>query len=191
VAEREPWEPDPKWSDAATQAFLAYRDQPLPRSLRGLARQLDKSLTIVARWSTKYGWEDRCKRWDLHCEGLRRAEFEEGLGDAAFKEGEAAATLREAASLIGAETLRWVKAKLDADEDPFYGLTAAQRVDMLNTVARFLESSQRVSRLARGQTTEEHGVRGIDEKTTEQIEAYLTGRADEARASAKRGEPVK
>jgi hypothetical protein len=43
-----PWEADPAWHPARREAFVAYRAMP-DRSIRAVARSLDKSATLVGR----------------------------------------------------------------------------------------------------------------------------------------------
>lgn len=46
------------------QAFAIYRDMGTDRSLRDVAKQLGKSLTMIARWSGHWHWVERCKEYD-------------------------------------------------------------------------------------------------------------------------------
>ena len=59
----EPWERQQGESAKAFEAFAIYRDMP-QRSIREVARQLGKSNTIIARWSSNHEWQKRVAAWD-------------------------------------------------------------------------------------------------------------------------------
>ena len=68
------WERQPGEGARPFATFVVYRDQlPGERSLRGLAKQVDKSLTLVGRWSAQWRWVERVGVWDAHQDRLRRA----------------------------------------------------------------------------------------------------------------------
>ncbi len=55
-----PWEPQKGESLKAYEAWVEYRDMSdEDRSLREVARRLKKSLTIIGRWSGRWGWVER------------------------------------------------------------------------------------------------------------------------------------
>jgi hypothetical protein len=67
------WERQPGEGARPFAAFAVYRDQPPgDRSLRGVAEQVDKSLTLVGRWSAQWRWVERVGLWDAHQDRLRR-----------------------------------------------------------------------------------------------------------------------
>lgn len=51
-------------SDPAFEAFVLYRDAGVSRNTRSVAKELDKSHTIVGRWCTEHGWVKRARAWD-------------------------------------------------------------------------------------------------------------------------------
>jgi hypothetical protein len=51
-------------SSRAYQARVEYITAGPQRDLRTLAQKLDKSLTIVGRWSSQYGWVELAKQYD-------------------------------------------------------------------------------------------------------------------------------
>lgn len=51
-------------SGRAYQARCAYITAGSQRDLRTLAQKLDKSLTIVGRWSSQYNWVEHAARYD-------------------------------------------------------------------------------------------------------------------------------
>jgi hypothetical protein len=58
----------------AYDAFCAYRDMGVERSLRDLGEQLNKATTVVARWSVKYNWMERVSAWDTDQDYLMQKE---------------------------------------------------------------------------------------------------------------------
>lgn len=60
-----PWERLPGESSPAFEAFRAYRDQPAgARSIRRVGRELDKSSSLVGRWSSDWHWQRRIVAFD-------------------------------------------------------------------------------------------------------------------------------
>jgi len=85
------WEQRASESGEAYAAFLAYRDQGLgKRSIRDLSRQLGKSPSLVARWSSDNGWMERAASWDAHLQRVVQAEFEEELRAAVKRQAQMA-----------------------------------------------------------------------------------------------------
>lgn len=67
----EPWERQKGESAKAFEAFAVYRDMP-NRSIREVARQLDKSRTIIGRWSSTHEWQKRIAAWDAEQDRIAR-----------------------------------------------------------------------------------------------------------------------
>lgn len=59
-----PWEQQPGEGAKAFEAFAIYRDMGAERSVRKVARQLNKSLTLIGKWSSAYGWPERARAYD-------------------------------------------------------------------------------------------------------------------------------
>lgn len=60
------WERQPEEGPEAFEAFQAYRDMPLPRSIRNCAVNLGKSDTLIGRWSSAHQWQHRILAYDRH-----------------------------------------------------------------------------------------------------------------------------
>lgn len=60
----EPWERQHRETAPAWQAFKAYRDMGLERSLSKVGQQLGKSTPLMSRWSARWKWVRRCEAWD-------------------------------------------------------------------------------------------------------------------------------
>lgn len=68
----DPWERREDESTKAFEAFCKYRDMGIQRSVRKVARELSKSETLMARWSTTYDWVDRAAAWDSEQDRIAR-----------------------------------------------------------------------------------------------------------------------
>ena len=63
--EAAPWEQQPGESAKAFEAFAAYRDMGVERSIRKVTRQLNKSLTLIGKWSSANNWPERARAYDM------------------------------------------------------------------------------------------------------------------------------
>lgn len=73
--EPELWERQPGESAKAFEAFAAYRDMGVNRSIRKAAQSLNKAVTTLAEWSTKHEWVKRCAAWDAEQDRITRNEL--------------------------------------------------------------------------------------------------------------------
>ena len=67
-----PWERQENETPKQYEAFCAYRDMGLERSLRLVAEKLNKSETLMGRWSGQNNWVDRAAAWDDEQERIQR-----------------------------------------------------------------------------------------------------------------------
>lgn len=70
----EPWERQEGETSKAWEAFCIYRDMGVDRSLRKVAQNLNKSVTQIAEWSSKYDWVKRVTAWDAEQDRIARQE---------------------------------------------------------------------------------------------------------------------
>lgn len=67
-----PWERQPCDTEARWRAFLAYRDQPPPRSVRGASEAMGGyDQRTLERWSSEDGWPERCAAFDRYLDERR------------------------------------------------------------------------------------------------------------------------
>lgn len=66
------WEKQGYETSKQFEAFQLYRDMGFERSLRAVAKSLNKSLTLIARWSGANNWVDRVAAWDAEQDRLNR-----------------------------------------------------------------------------------------------------------------------
>jgi len=64
MSERKPWERQKNETRKAYEAFLAYRDMGLPRTLVAVGKALGKSTTWMTVWSAKWSWVDRVAAYE-------------------------------------------------------------------------------------------------------------------------------
>jgi hypothetical protein len=70
------WERQKYETNRAYEAFAAYRDMGVNRSLDAVSRKLNKSIALLGRWSTANNWVERATAYDDHIEALERAAME-------------------------------------------------------------------------------------------------------------------
>lgn len=61
-----PWDQQPNESAKAYQRFAQYRDMGAKRSLRKLSKDLELNPSTLAEISTKQGWQERVKAFDVY-----------------------------------------------------------------------------------------------------------------------------
>ena len=62
----QPWERQKGESAQAFEAFFLYLELGADRSLRAVAQECSKSISLIRRWSSAYHWVERCRAWDNH-----------------------------------------------------------------------------------------------------------------------------
>lgn len=60
----EPWARRDDETAKAYEAFMVYLEQGAQRSVREVGKALDKSHTLISRWSGKYDWPSRVRAYD-------------------------------------------------------------------------------------------------------------------------------
>lgn len=68
-----PWERQKGESEKAFEAFSAYRDMGVERSIRAVSQKLSKSKTLIDRWSRDKNWVERARAYDNDLEREARA----------------------------------------------------------------------------------------------------------------------
>lgn len=80
MAEPKPWEMQETDTPKSWEAFQVYRDLGKTRSLKKVAEQLQKSETIIGRWSGKHNWQERIAAWEVEQDRLIRIELTKDIG---------------------------------------------------------------------------------------------------------------
>ena len=68
----EPWERRENETTKAYEAFCIYRDMGRERSLAKVAEKLQKSETLMGRWSRENDWVKRAAKWDDEQDRIER-----------------------------------------------------------------------------------------------------------------------
>lgn len=79
LEEPRPWERQEGESAAAWEAFLAYLDAGDKRSVRAVAQKLNKSASLVGRWSSAWKWQERIRAYENDLQKQAHAEAVKGL----------------------------------------------------------------------------------------------------------------
>lgn len=116
------WERLEKESARAFAAFAVYLELGPERSLAKTGQKLGKNLTTIGEWSTKHGWVDRARSWDLEVE--RKAMAEEQR-----RQVKALAAVRSRQRKAGSAIMRALVARATR-EDFAEKLTPAELVQM-------------------------------------------------------------
>ena len=62
----QPWERQKGESAQAFEAFSLYLEMGADRSLRAVAQECTKNISLIRRWSSTHHWVERCRAWDNH-----------------------------------------------------------------------------------------------------------------------------
>lgn len=192
------WERRPAESDEAFEAFVVYRDMPLPRSQRGAAERLGKSRQLLSQWSMRHDWQDRVAAWDLEQDRQRREAMARENVEAGKRHAQIAAGALQAAARVNLAFL----ARLGdpgSQEAVLEKMGFTDLADLLVKVNRTIPRLVVAERLARGMSTEsvEHSGtidtyrRKAEGMTDAELDAFLAGAAAQAAADAvHEGDPV-
>lgn len=161
----DPWEKQAGESAKAFEAFAKYRDMMAgERSVRKVARSLNKSSTLIAGWSSRYGWVKRVDAWDKEQDRIARVENEKAIKKMA----------KEHADIGNALLVKAAK-----------GLTVLDfRVLTATDIARLVEVGSKLERISLGvkdnSTLEISGIDGAPIETDSKVTIYLpsNGRED-------------
>jgi hypothetical protein len=72
----DPWERRPKETAKQFAGFTQYRNMgPSQRSIRSLARQEGRGITMYSEWSRKHSWVERALAWDTYLDTIWKQEM--------------------------------------------------------------------------------------------------------------------
>lgn len=145
--EKQVWDRQPHETSRAYELFCAYRDMPPKRSLTKLSHGTKGAPHVnrLKRLSTRWNWVERCKQYDDYLEYQDRLQQEKERREMHKRHAKIAVlgqniVVREMESLL---------AKAQKDDR----MTASD-------VARLMDVTVKVERLARGEPTDSHEVSG-------------------------------
>jgi hypothetical protein len=118
----------------AFEAFVEYRNMGLDRSLREVAKKLDKSLTLIGRWSSANNWVERAGEYDKEMDRKALIEDEKKRREMVKRHANASVLFQQKV----VERLRTIKPE---------ELTPSELI-------RWFETSVKIERLSRGESTD-------------------------------------
>jgi len=150
------FEQQPRESNKAFAAFSLYLSMGSERGLRELARKLDKSLTVVGKWSSKFDWPARVAAYGAHLSIVERGAIEAAARGKAAEWQSREQKLRETEWAMHERAIAAAKRGLDAymEREKVYANLA--------DIARMLEIASKLGRLATGLGTDGERRKGDD-----------------------------
>ena len=143
-----PFEQQPRESDKAFAAFSVYLSLGPERSLATVARRLQKSVTMLGRWSAKFDWLGRVAAHGAHLAIVERDAIEAAARSKAAVWESREQKLRETEWAMHEQAIAAAKRGLDAymQREKVYANLA--------DIARMLEIASKLGRLATGLGTD-------------------------------------
>ena len=129
-----PWERQKDETTKQFEAFQMYRDMGTSRSIRAVAEELEKSETLIGRWSSKNDWVERCEAWDMEQDRVAREAQKKEIVKMRKKHADLAQAML-------------VKAALALKSIPVEEIKASD-------VSRMVETASKLERLSRGDVGE-------------------------------------
>lgn len=148
-----PWERQDGESDKAFEAFCTYRDMGSERTLQKVSQELNKSKTLMSRWSSENNWVERIQAWEDEQDRILRQEQIKDIKKMRQRHADLAMQMLEKA-LEGVQYL-------DPEE-----LGAAG-------ISRLVEVASKLEQKSRGDTTDAVEMREAEEKQPNPVMFYL------------------
>jgi len=160
------FEQQPRESDKAFAAFSLYLSMGPERSLAEVAQKLNKSVTMLGRWSAKFDWPARVQAHAAHLAVVEREALEAVVRGRSAEWEKREQQLRETEWAMHERAIAAAKRGLDAymEREKVYA--------NLSDIARMLEIASKLGRLATGLGTEGDRRKG-DELPTLRVEVTL------------------
>ncbi|MBA4148493.1 MAG: hypothetical protein H0X66_10305 [Verrucomicrobia bacterium] len=150
------FEQQPKESAKAFEAFSVYLNLGAERSLSAVGRKLGKSVGLMERWSSRYGWPERVQAHGAHLAIVEREATE------ALARGKAAEWLTRQQCLREREWALHEKCMAAAERALGVFMEREKVFATLGDIARIVEVASKMGRLASGMATEKTEVTGED-----------------------------
>jgi hypothetical protein len=138
----------------AYDAFCVYRDMGCDRSFAKASKKIGKVASLLARWSVKYHWTERCAAYDTYMELQNRKLLEKArldMTDRHIKLGTALQTIGVA------KLTEWQRQISAWQANPSLPLPDISPGD----IAKLLDMGVKIERLSRGEPTEQVDVRSV------------------------------
>lgn len=148
-----PSERQPAETAKAFEAFRAYLEMGPARSTAKVARQLGKSKTLIDRWSSRWSWPDRVRRFESSETTEKDGAHLQALADRSKRQAQIAQLHGEATALVA----RAVVQKVADNPQALNGLDLEKLLALEATMARAHARIVPTERLALGMTTDQPG----------------------------------
>lgn len=148
-----PWERQPEESTKAFEAFQCYRDMGMERNIMAVTRELNKSRTIIGRWSSAHNWVERCAAWDSEQDRILREQQQNEIKKMRRKH----ASLADRTLKKLAESLEYIDPEEIKPSD----------------FARLLDVATKLERISLGDTTDVVENREAEEKQPPAVLFYM------------------
>ena len=148
------FEQQPKESNKAFAAFAMYLSLGAERSLELVARKLNKSKTIIGRWSSRYDWPERVGGYGAHLAIVEREATE------ALARSKSAEWLTRQQKIREREWAMHEKCIAAAERALTTFMEREKVYANLSDIARILEVASKLGRLACGMATDRTEVTG-------------------------------
>jgi hypothetical protein len=171
------WERQDRESTKAFDAFVTYRDMGQDRSTRQVARSLNKSHTLIGRWSSVHDWPCRAAAWDRE-QDQRRQESQLDEIEAMTRRHTRIVENQLGAMMLPALEL---SRRLETAPDLLTGLDAKVLMDLVTRSARPIVQLIEAERAVRGlQDSDKYSEerlrrREAERMSNEELDALLTG----------------
>jgi hypothetical protein len=151
----EPWERQEGESEVAFLGFVGYRDQPAPRSLARLARDMSKSRQLVETWSSKNNWVRRASAYDRQLDDLRRQARRETIEAIERRQAEHLALAAETLALPVQQCLDRIQCARADGDDPFDDTATGDLLRLALAAVRMMPGIVAAERLIAGLSPED------------------------------------
>lgn len=152
------WERRRGESSQAFAAFQVYLELGAERSLGGVGQKCSKSVSLLSRWSTKWGWVARAEAHDAHLDAVRLAAREAAAQAEERKWAERQATQREEEWGLREEFAKRLREMLEKPPTRYSNRDMALFAEIISKLGRLateLETERRVTDVDFSQLSDE------------------------------------
>ena len=146
-----PWNRRSNEPDSAWEAFELYCTMgPGARSNANVGRTLGKSKALADRWSSKWGWVERARAYDMHMADVVQKRLEAEMGEMAVRHVKLGKNLQAVSGVVLQEWARRIQeGEVDLKDVPVQVLSKITRDSALTA-----KTGVEIERLAVGESTE-------------------------------------
>lgn len=149
------WEQLPNESAKAFQAFELYLRMGIERSLREVGAKLDKSFTLISRWSREHQWQERIRRYEKWKAQVRRDKLRATIEKSAQDDYETNEKIQSVLKLPATALAKRFVRHLEDGKDPetFFDMTNPHLLEAAIQASKVIGPLQSAKREALGVLT--------------------------------------